>query len=90
MPEKKDIVFNNLKIEVNTMEGGHLLSSTLSLDGEVVGQSQRIVTGKEGSPIIGSRIRKAVKVLLEDAFPKAAKVLASADLPGQTVIPGTR
>lgn len=90
MSEKRAVEFDGVQIEVATMEGGHLLTSRLTLGADVVGETKRIVTGKEGSPIVGSRIRKAVKLLLEDAFPKAVKVLAHADVAGQTVIPGTR
>ena len=54
----------------------------LVLDGEVVGSVQKIVAGKPGTPVLGSRIRKCVKGLVEGAFPKM-KLVAKGEIPGQ-------
>lgn len=80
--------FNQFDLSVRTLEGGNIVKATLSLDGEVVDQSERIVTGKPGSTILASRLRKAIKASAELAFPKVEAV-AVADIPGQQTLPGT-
>ena len=79
--------FNQFDLSVRTLEGGNIVKATLSLDGEVVDQSERIVTGKPGSTVLASRLRKAVKAASEMAFPKVEVVVVVED-PNQTALPG--
>jgi len=78
--------FNQFDLSVRTLEGGNIVKATLSLDGEVVDQSERIVTGKPGSTVLASRLRKAVKAASEMAFPKVEVVVV--EDPNQTALPG--
>lgn len=74
--------FNELVINAKTVEGGTIVTANLVLDGEVVDSVQKIVAGKPGTPVLGSRIRKCVKGLVEGAFPKM-KLVAKGEIPGQ-------
>lgn len=78
--------FDTLNIEVKTVEGGSIVSAQLALEGTPVETVQRIVAGKPGLPITGSRIRKAVRQLVEAAFPRM-KLVAS-EAAGQLPLPG--
>lgn len=83
--------FNRLNIEVKTMDGGTLVTSQLMLADkdslETVAQRQEIVAGKPGTYALNSRVRKAVKTLIEASFPKKPKD-STADAPGQTTLQG--
>lgn len=79
---EKSKAFNELVLSVKTVEGGTIVTGNLLLDSEVVDSVQKIVAGKAGTPVLGSRIRKCVKGIVEGAFPKM-KLVKSGELPGQ-------
>ena len=66
--------FNALSINVRSIEGGTIVKSDLTLDGQIVDSHERIVVGKPGSSTLGSRIRKAIRLTAESAFPRPVKV----------------
>ncbi len=78
--------FNRMNIEIKSMDGGTLVTAQLTLaesDGLTsVDQRQEIIAGKPGTSVLNSRVRKAVKRLMEGAFPRPPKV-EDADAPGQ-------
>lgn len=74
--------FNELVISAKTVEGGTIVTANLLLDNEVVDSVQKIVAGKAGTPVLGSRIRKAVKGLTEGAFPKM-RLVGKGEIAGQ-------
>lgn len=82
----KSKAFNELVISAKTVDGGTIVTANLLLDSEVVDSVQKIVAGKAGTPVLGSRVRKAIKVLTEGAFPKT-RLVAQGEVPGQQELP---
>lgn len=78
--------FNELVISAKTVDGGTIVTASLLLDSEVVDSTQKIVAGKAGTPVLGSRVRKAIKGLTEGAFPKM-RLVSKGEIPGQQELP---
>jgi hypothetical protein len=88
----KSIAFDVFSVEVRVIEGGVIVKSGLGVSAteDEAGSmtfKDRIIPGKNGSPALASRVRKALKQVVEGAFPKPPKVLA--DVSGQTTLAGT-
>ena len=79
--------FNEFSIKAKTVDGGVIIRADLMLDGVSVDSLEKIVAGKPGTQITGSRVRKAVRGLTEMAYPKMVRV--AVDAAGQLTLPGT-